>query len=400
MTDVCVEMSADAGFPEKCREARLLRIEPRAAPPPPPGGEGSTSPRPAAEPKSAAGDDRAAERCAAAPPESRPLSSASSSSIGSGFGPGDLASPEKLTAAPPNAPQFGFVSLSGRSREMEDAVSLRPCFFSPDGDGSSPLHFFAVFDGHGGSHVSALCKDRMHELVAEELRQAAAERDVAGDVFAAAARRAFRRMDDLALSSCACGRVGTLFCGCDQGGFSSQIVGSTAVVAVVHRHRIFVANCGDSRAVLSRAGRAIPLSSDHKPDRADEMARIEAAGGRVIYVNGARVLGILAMSRAIGDKYLKPIVISEPEIKACERTREDEFLIIASDGIWDVLSNDLACDIVRRCLRDEGRRRRPPPDDGGGGSYCSTAATLLTRLALGRKSSDNISVIVVDLTRS
>lgn len=108
---------------------------------------------------------------------------------------------------------------------------------------------------------------------------------------------------------------------------------------------------------------------------------------------------------------MKPIVISEPEIRVSERTPEDEFLIIASDGMWDVLSNDLACDIVRRCLRDE-RRQGPAEEllaDGGagaaehvnpGGSYCSMAATLLTRLALGRQSSDNISVIVVDLRRA
>ncbi|CAA6655479.1 unnamed protein product [Spirodela intermedia] len=342
-------------------------------------------------------------------------SSASVSNTGELVAP-DVPSTRRNVPSMPR-PEFGFVSLSGRSREMEDAVSLHPCFYSPGDDCSSPLHFFAVFDGHGGSHVSALCKERMHVFLAEELQKASSnfgESQITVDVFTEATMRTFRRMDELALASCACGSVGEPSCGCDQAGFSSQIVGSTAVVAVVDRHRVFIANCGDSRAVLSRGGRAAPLSSDHKPDRPDEMARIEAAGGRVIYVNGARVLGILAMSRAIGDKYLKPIVISDPEIRVRERTPEDEFLIIASDGMWDVLSNDLACDIVRRCLRDE-RRQGPAEDlrtdrcDGGaaaaehanpGASYCSMAATLLTRLALGRQSSDNISVIVVDLRRA
>lgn len=115
--------------------------------------------------------------------------------------------------------------------------------------------------------VSTLCKDRMHVFLAEELRRASSdfgESLITVDVFTAATMRTFRRMDELALASCACGSVGEPSCGCEQAGFSSQIVGSTAVVAVVDHHRVFVANCGDSRAVLSRGGRAAPLSSDHK----------------------------------------------------------------------------------------------------------------------------------------
>ncbi|KAH7853910.1 hypothetical protein Vadar_007962 [Vaccinium darrowii] len=133
-----------------------------------------------------------------------------------------------------------------------------------------------------------------------------------------------------------------------------------------------------------------------KPDRPDEFRRIQACGGRVIFVNGPRVEGILAMSRALGDKYLKPIVISEPEISFTRRDPGDECLILASDGLWDVLSNDLACEIASECLRqeDEGAATVFYP------SQSASAATLLTRLALGRRSSDNISVIVVDLRRN
>ena len=105
-------------------------------------------------------------------------------------------------------------------------------------------------------------------------------------------------MDDVAISTCPCGSVGYR-CGCHS--IEAALSGSTAVVAVVTSEYIIVANCGDSRAVLCRGGRAIPLSCDHKPDRPDELARIEAAGGRVVFVNGARVEGILAMSRAIGN---------------------------------------------------------------------------------------------------
>ncbi|XP_072954636.1 probable protein phosphatase 2C 68 [Typha angustifolia] len=291
---------------------------------------------------------------------------------------------------------FGLVSLPGRSRVMEDAVSVRPGFFCRQ-DGS-PLDFFAVFDGHGGCHVSALCKERMHVLLSEEL---ARQSDSPEDTWRAAVARGFARMDELALAACACGCVGPPPCACDRSGFKSDIVGSTAVVAMVACDRILVANCGDSRAVLSRDGEAIPLSDDHKPDRPDELARIEAAGGRVIFVNGARVHGILAMSRALGDKYLKPEVISDPDIKIVERTNKDECLIIASDGLWDVIPNDLACNVARRCLEESENAVAALDEElvQESDPRCSLAATLLARLALGRMSADNISVIVVDLRR-
>ncbi|KAJ0970282.1 hypothetical protein J5N97_023159 [Dioscorea zingiberensis] len=368
-------MAGDGESPAKCREPRRLRIE----------SDGETSTR--GEKRAGSGESPAAEK------RTR------------------TAGPEQETAPPKVA--FGSVSLCGLSREMEDAVAVRPGFCRLPG--GEPLHFFAVFDGHGGSHVSAMCRERMHELVAEEMGKApaaAAGSKEEAEGWKAALGRAFARMDELALASCACGKAGPPMCGCERSGFESDVVGSTAVVAIVSRSRIFVANCGDSRAVLSRSGRALPLSDDHKPDRADELARIEAAGGRVIYLNGARVHGILAMSRALGDKYLKPVVISEPEMVVMERTQEDECMVIASDGLWDVISNKLACDVARRCLEDGApsngaddvaRAVTESVTDSGeeqaSSPRCSLAATLLARLALGRKSADNISVIVVDLKR-
>lgn len=91
---------------------------------------------------------------------------------------------------------------------------------------------------------------------------------------------------------------------------------------------------GDSRAVLCRDKKAIRLTDDHKPDRVDELTRIEELGGEVIFRgNCFRVSGDLAMSRAFGDLRLKeplPLVLSEPEIRIEELTPKDEFLIIAS----------------------------------------------------------------------
>ncbi|PIA49798.1 hypothetical protein AQUCO_01300500v1 [Aquilegia coerulea] len=333
-------------------------------------------------------------------------------------------------------PIYGSLSVSGRSREMEDALAIKHDLCRPAICDRKSIHFFAVYDGHGGSHVATLCKERLHVYLEEELMR---EPDESGDTAASSSSaevqeettttttensveeiwrlaidKSFERMDEVALSTCACGCIGSS-CGCDSAGLTSDIVGSTAVVALLASDQIVIANCGDSRAVLSRGGAAIPLSFDHKPDRPDELARIEAAGGRVIYLNGARVLGILAMSRALGDKYLKPVVISKPEISFTRRRSEDECLILASDGLWDVISNDMACDVARRCLFEgssfitpEIREMLPTQTNGGGidgeaasqsQARCSIAAALLTRLALGRRSADNISVIVIDLKK-
>ncbi|KAL2541615.1 Protein phosphatase 2C 3 [Abeliophyllum distichum] len=197
-------------------------------------------------------------------------------------------------------------------------------------------------------------------------------------------------------------------CRCELQTPQCDAVGSTAVVAVVAPDKIIVSNCGDSRAVLCRNGVAIPLSTDHKPDRPDELNRIQEAGGRVIFWDGPRVLGVLAMSRAIGDNYLKPYVISEPEVTITDRTVEDECLILASDGLWDVVSNETACGVARMCL--QSRKPPSPPrspasdttvtaGEESSDKACSDASILLTKLALARHSTDNVSVAVIDLRR-
>lgn len=110
---------------------------------------------------------------------------------------------------------------------------------------------------------------------------------------------------------------------------------------------------------------------------------------------------------------MKPFVIPDPEVTVTERDDGDECLILASDGLWDVLSNKTACNIARMCLQCDGVRREAAdtdtasrsedeeeePGDGCGGvdAACSDAALLLTKLALARQSADNISVVVVDL---
>ena len=132
--------------------------------------------------------------------------------------------------------------------------------------------------------------------------------------------------------------------------------GSTCVVAVIRNNTLTVANAGDSRAVLCRRGEAVALSRDHKPQDEDERARIQNAGG---FVQEGRVNGSLALSRAIGDLEYKrstslpahkQIVTAHPEITVNEIKDGDEFLVIACDGIWDVLTSQQTVDFVRARL--------------------------------------------------
>ena len=111
-----------------------------------------------------------------------------------------------------------------------------------------------------------------------------------------------------------------------------------------------------------------------------------------------------------GDNYLKPYVISEPEVTVVDRTGEDECLILASDGLWDVVSNETACSVVRSCFRSQRSLSTPSPSPPPGNDVaarrdssdkaCLDASILLTKLALARQSTDNVSVVVVDLRRN
>lgn len=121
--------------------------------------------------------------------------------------------------------------------------------------------------------------------------------------------------------------------------------GSTAITVLIRGDQLYAGNAGDSRAIACVAGHAQPLSIDHKPDDEAEKARIENAGG---FVEFKRVNGNLALSRALGDFAFKAnydlppeeqIVTACPEVQTCTLTSEWDFLVLACDGIWDVLQN-------------------------------------------------------------
>ncbi|KAH9256619.1 hypothetical protein BASA81_005123 [Batrachochytrium salamandrivorans] len=181
--------------------------------------------------------------------------------------------------------------------------------------------------------------------------------------------------------------------------------GSTAVVALVRGGSnpkkqpgvLTVAWVGDSRAVLCRAGKPVEVSKDHKAEREDEKARIRANAGKVD--RQGRLYGDLAVSRAFGDlqhkgRELRAIVsnndenvgaegtlIALPDVVQIVLTAQDEFLILASDGVWDVMSNEQVCNYVRFHLNRHGDVRK--------------AALELVDKALEMHSVDNVSVVII-----
>ncbi|WJZ82016.1 hypothetical protein VitviT2T_001814 [Vitis vinifera] len=288
---------------------------------------------------------------------------------------GDEADKRSSTCIP-----HGSVSVIGRRRAMEDTLTVAP--------GELELYdFYAVYDGHGGDQVAHACRNRLHKLVAKEVEH---RRDGEGGIhWENVMAASFSKMDEeinVEASEMADRSASSLL----------RSMGSTAVVVVVGAEKLVIANCGDSRAVLCCNGVAVPLSRDHKPDRPDERERVEAAGGNVINWDGFRVLGVLSISRSIGDYFLRPYVISEPEVTVWERKESDEFLVIATDGLWDVVTNELACKLVKRYLSGKIRRRF---SEGTNASCAMEAASILTELAMARGSKDNISVIVVQLKK-
>lgn len=155
--------------------------------------------------------------------------------------------------------------------------------------------------------------------------------------------------------------------------------GAAAASLYLLGDRFLAANAGDARIVAGTAAGAVALTVDHKPHLPEEKARIEALGGKVLFCDVPRVQGVLAMSRALGDAPLKPFVSPEPRVVEGLLGRENDFLVLACDGIWDVIEPEEAVAFARSS--------RHPQE----------AADRLVYEALARLSTDNLTAIVLDL---
>ncbi|EEY56002.1 protein phosphatase 2C, putative [Phytophthora infestans T30-4] len=249
--------------------------------------------------------------------------------------------PYEVQTCPPINPhvhyRYGVSQMQGRRPYMEDRHTAMA-----DLNGDPKQSFYGIFDGHGGDGAANYCVQAMCQNV---IREPTITKEPIE-----ALKNGFLRTDQ------------------------------EAIVVLTQGDEIFVAHTGDSRAVLvHRSGKASVLTSDHKPNRPDERRRIQELGGSVVFWGVWRVEGILAVSRAIGDRMLKPFVVAEPEVKKFTRTEEDRYVVLASDGVWDTVSNDDAAQLV---LKYEDPQ---------------TAAQRIMEEAYARGSMDNICAMVIDL---
>eukprot|EP00656_Telonema_subtile_P047736 TRINITY_DN5515_c0_g1_i1.p1 TRINITY_DN5515_c0_g1~~TRINITY_DN5515_c0_g1_i1.p1 ORF type:complete len:336 (-),score=44.84 TRINITY_DN5515_c0_g1_i1:183-1190(-) len=272
----------------------------------------------------------------------------------------------------------GVIELPGARNSMEDRTSS-----SVEDDHA----FFGVFDGHGGSSAAEYCQDNLHNNLKSEMQvQWNRETPLLRTNDAECVQK---------ISHC----IREAFVNCDRQFLSSQRPqgGTTAVVAVLINGVVVVGNVGDSRAVLCRAGRAIPLSQDHTVKRADEVQRVLAVGGRVVadevVVNGEE----FCLTRAIGDSMVKvpagwdfrdpsapQVVTSEPEVSITELVADDHFIVLASDGIWDRMSNDAVVQYVQNSLRTTSQH-----------DPTLAAQDLAQHCIFNLKTSDNVSVVII-----
>ncbi|CAL1353076.1 unnamed protein product [Linum trigynum] len=274
--------------------------------------------------------------------------------------------------------RYGLSSMQGWRATMEDAHAALP-------DLDTSTSFFGVYDGHGGKVVAKFCAKFLHQQVLKH------EAYIAGDI-GSSLQKSFFRMDEMMRGQRGWRELAVLgdkinkFSGMIEGliwspragenseqhndwafeegphsDFSGPTSGCTACVAVIRDKHIVVANAGDSRCVISRKGQAYNLSRDHKPDLEAEKERILKAGG---FIHAGRVNGSLNLSRAIGDmefkqnKFLpseKQIVTANPDINTVELCEDDDFIVLACDGVWDCLSSQQLVDFIHEQLKSEAK---------------------------------------------
>ncbi|KAJ1693680.1 hypothetical protein LUZ63_010378 [Rhynchospora breviuscula] len=277
----------------------------------------------------------------------------------------------KVSLMSPTEPQTGYMpvfrsgswSERGIKSYMEDEhvcidnlvqhLSAPPSFPAPGA-------FYGVFDGHCGTDAARFVKSNLLKFIIEDNHFPHSMHK--------AIRSAFMKADHALADSISL----------------DHNSGTTVLTALIFEKTLLIANLGDCRAVLSKRGKAVDMTKDHKPTCKFEKVRIEKLGGTVFdgYLNGQ-----LSVSRALGDWHMKggkgsicPLT-GEPELHEAILTQEDEFLVIACDGLWDVMSSQCAITMVRKSLMNHNDP-----------VLCSRE---LVQEALERNSCDNLTVLVI-----
>ncbi|AMD21271.1 HEL009Wp [Eremothecium sinecaudum] len=227
--------------------------------------------------------------------------------------------------------------------------------------------YFAIFDGHAGNQASKWCGSHLHTIIEERLLKADSQdvRDILNASFVDV---------DKQINSTLEGNSG---CTAAVGILRWEVPSSVPKGSLnleQHKRMLYTANVGDTRIVLFRNGRSVRLTYDHKASDMIEMQRVERAGGLIMK---SRVNGMLAVTRSLGDKFFDTLVVGNPFTTSVEITTSDQFLIIACDGLWDVIDDQAACEKIMH-IKD-----------------ANEAAKTLVRYALENGTTDNVTVMVV-----
>lgn len=258
----------------------------------------------------------------------------------------------------------------GRRSYMEDY------FIRVEGK-ESGIGLYAIFDGHSGKYSANFAKEYFTKAIGDEI-----------NLYAHAKAGSCKYMEepDHNLNF---KRMLTDFIEEAESRLKKASIqhehdsGATCLLVIAEKEKLTVANLGDSRGVMCDSnGAAIDLSIDHKPDHPKEKERIEKAGGKIQHWGVWRVRG-LAMSRALGDYGLKlddNIIITEPDLFTFDlNEHQPKFMILASDGLWDVMSSQEAVNFIKKRYSKE--------KDFGANALMNEAYRL--------QSSDNIAVLIV-----
>ncbi|CAG2107525.1 unnamed protein product [Medioppia subpectinata] len=276
-----------------------------------------------------------------------------------------------------NGLKYGFSSMQGWRLKMEDRHCVQVGL-----EQLKDWSFFAVFDGHAGAKVAGICAEKLLNTITQskhfqknvsELNDTLSTTQI--DSVVTSIKDGFLDLDEKMKTS-----YPDLMSGEDKSG-------TTAICALISKSHLFIANLGDSRAVLCRSGAVYFSTEDHKPNNPEERQRIVEAGGNVMI---SRVNGSLAVSRALGDYEYKQVankpsteqlVSPLPEVTVKSKNKTDEFLVLACDGIWDVMTNEDLYSYVRYQLAIEENL----------GTICSNVIDT----CLHKGSKDNMSLFLV-----
>ncbi|KAJ2400332.1 Protein phosphatase 2C 2 [Coemansia sp. RSA 2559] len=252
---------------------------------------------------------------------------------------------------------------------MEDAHTtvLR---IGPDGEAA----FFAVYDGHGGQTAAKFAGAEIHDFIIKDENYAKGDYAAAMTSGYLAADVVLRENPEMVNDSSGCTAVSVL---------------------LAKDGSAYCGNAGDSRCIISTKGQAVALSHDHKPTDDIEFNRITSGGG---YVEFGRVNGNLALSRAIGDfefknnRTLSPekqIVTAMPDVIKHTISADDEFLVVACDGIWDCMTNQQVVQFVHAKI-SEGKKLDQVCEE-------MMDRCLASESDLGGVGCDNMTVVIVGL---